>query len=127
MGHSLTTNDYILGLGQDICDGFNKNFKNPTIHKVPGQPDVYLISKEGVRVKVHKVSDNFHIWKLLYLLLPTLNDPQSILRSKSPPRNPCRVLVLESKVGKSHEEFIFLSQKPYFNQELEYLMQFKST
>ncbi len=111
MGHSLTTNDYILGLGQDICDGFNKNFKNPTIHKVPGQPDVYLISKEGVRVKVHKVSDDYHIWKLLYLLLPTLNDPPKYSTVQKPPGNPCRVLVLESKVGKSHEEFIFFEPK----------------
>ena len=58
MGHFVTTRDYQQALGQEISQGFNKSFKDSTSCKIPGPPDVYLISKEGVRLKVHKVSQD---------------------------------------------------------------------
>jgi len=56
MGQLETTREYQQDLGENICKGFNESFKDPKSCRIPGPPDVYLISKEGVRLKVHKVS-----------------------------------------------------------------------
>ena len=42
-------------VGQTICDKFRQSSENPASLKIPGPPDTYLYSKEGIVYKVHRV------------------------------------------------------------------------